>query len=74
MCMLNVLAQHVLPDGEGFDLDAFKIVYVAPMKALVQVGAFWSTNTESLVRSSGSGERALSLEHAHVHAITCLNS
>jgi pre-mRNA-splicing helicase BRR2 len=36
MCMLNVLAQHVLPDGQGYDLDNFKIIYVAPMKALVQ--------------------------------------
>jgi pre-mRNA-splicing helicase BRR2 len=36
MCMLNVFAQHRKPDGSGFDLDAFKIVYVAPMKALVQ--------------------------------------
>jgi pre-mRNA-splicing helicase BRR2 len=36
MCMLNVFAQHRKPDGKGLDLDAFKIVYVAPMKALVQ--------------------------------------
>ena len=35
LCMLNVLQQHRQPDG-SFDLDAFKIVYVAPMKALVQ--------------------------------------
>ena len=35
LSMLNVLAQHRLPDG-SLDLKAFKIVYVAPMKALVQ--------------------------------------
>ena len=35
MCMLNQLGQHIREDG-SFDLDAFKIVYVAPMKALVQ--------------------------------------
>ncbi|CAM9119339.1 unnamed protein product [Ectocarpus fasciculatus] len=48
MCMLHELGKHIIPkssdgmevDGEDagyqFDLDAFKIVYVAPMKALVQ--------------------------------------
>ncbi|KAJ1439332.1 Sec63 Brl domain-containing protein [Ochromonadaceae sp. CCMP2298] len=35
MCMLNQLAQSRREDGT-FDLDSFKIVYVAPMKALVQ--------------------------------------
>lgn len=35
LCMLNQLGQHMKEDG-SFDLDAFKIVYVAPMKALVQ--------------------------------------
>lgn len=35
MTMLNLLGQHRKDDGT-FDLDAFKIVYVAPMKALVQ--------------------------------------
>lgn len=35
MCILNQLGQHLREDG-SFDLDAFKIVYVAPMKALVQ--------------------------------------
>ena len=35
MCMLNVLGQY-RKEGGGYDLDAFKIVYVAPMKALVQ--------------------------------------
>ena len=35
MCILNQLGQHLRADG-SFDLDAFKIVYVAPMKALVQ--------------------------------------
>lgn len=48
MCMLHELGKHIIPqndvkmdvDGANsaaqFDLDAFKIVYVAPMKALVQ--------------------------------------
>jgi len=35
LCMLNQLSQHMREDG-SFDLNAFKIVYVAPMKALVQ--------------------------------------
>lgn len=35
MCMLNQLGTHRRSDG-SFDLDAFKIVYIAPMKALVQ--------------------------------------
>lgn len=35
MCMLNIIGQHLKEDGT-VDLDAFKIVYVAPMKALVQ--------------------------------------
>lgn len=35
LCMLNQLALHRKDDGT-FDLNAFKIVYVAPMKALVQ--------------------------------------
>ena len=35
MCMLNLLGQHLREDG-SFELDAFKIVYIAPMKALVQ--------------------------------------
>jgi len=41
MCMLNVIGQYRRPaegpeDVDRYDLDAFKIVYVAPMKALVQ--------------------------------------
>ena len=35
MCILHELMQHRKEDGT-FDLDSFKIVYVAPMKALVQ--------------------------------------
>ena len=35
MCMLSVISQYLRDDG-SVDLDAFKIVYVAPMKALVQ--------------------------------------
>eukprot|EP01041_Mallomonas_annulata_P002895 gene2895-5684_t len=35
MCMLSQIGQHRREDG-SIDLDAFKIVYVAPMKALVQ--------------------------------------
>ena len=35
MCMLHEIGKHRRSDGT-FDLDAFKIVYVAPMKALVQ--------------------------------------
>ena len=35
MTMLNILGQHKKADG-SIDLSSFKIVYVAPMKALVQ--------------------------------------
>jgi pre-mRNA-splicing helicase BRR2 len=35
LCMLNEIGQHRNEDG-SIDLDSFKIVYVAPMKALVQ--------------------------------------
>jgi pre-mRNA-splicing helicase BRR2 len=35
MCMLSVINRYLRDDGT-IDLDAFKIVYVAPMKALVQ--------------------------------------
>lgn len=35
LCMLNQIGQHLKEDG-SVDLNAFKIVYVAPMKALVQ--------------------------------------
>eukprot|EP00602_Paraphysomonas_sp_CaronLab_P009686 CAMPEP_0185022718 /NCGR_PEP_ID=MMETSP1103-20130426/5423_1 /TAXON_ID=36769 /ORGANISM="Paraphysomonas bandaiensis, Strain Caron Lab Isolate" /LENGTH=2181 /DNA_ID=CAMNT_0027554929 /DNA_START=20 /DNA_END=6565 /DNA_ORIENTATION=+ len=35
MCMLSVMSQYRKDDG-SIDLDGFKIVYVAPMKALVQ--------------------------------------
>jgi pre-mRNA-splicing helicase BRR2 len=36
LAILHELGLHRLADGSGFDLSAFKIVYVAPMKALVQ--------------------------------------
>ena len=40
MCMLSLIGQHqkLNSAGEviGYDLDAFKMVYIAPMKALVQ--------------------------------------
>lgn len=35
LCMLNTIGQYLREDG-SIDLDGFKIVYVAPMKALVQ--------------------------------------
>lgn len=35
LCILRELALHRQADG-SFDLDAFKVVYVAPMKSLVQ--------------------------------------
>lgn len=35
MCMLNALGNYRRSDG-SFELDKFKIVYIAPMKALVQ--------------------------------------
>ncbi|ORY80305.1 Sec63 Brl domain-domain-containing protein [Protomyces lactucae-debilis] len=43
LCILNELAKYRLEDG-SFDLKAFKIVYVAPLKALVSemVGNFSS--------------------------------
>lgn len=35
LTMLNILSQYMNPDG-SLDLKAFKMIYVAPMKALVQ--------------------------------------
>eukprot|EP01038_Epipyxis_sp_PR26KG_P008839 gene8839-11930_t len=35
LCMLNLLGTYRKSDGR-YDLDSFKIVYIAPMKALVQ--------------------------------------
>jgi len=35
LCMLNQIGQHLREDGT-FNLEVFKIVYIAPMKALVQ--------------------------------------
>ncbi|KAG9017453.1 DEIH-box ATPase [Tulasnella sp. JGI-2019a] len=42
LCILNELEKARDPDSGAFDLNSFKIVYVAPMKALVQeqVGNF----------------------------------
>jgi pre-mRNA-splicing helicase BRR2 len=39
MCMLSLIGQHQRTNSAGeisYDLDAFKMVYIAPMKALVQ--------------------------------------
>ena len=36
LCMLHEIGMHRSPQTGEVDLDAFKIVYVAPMKALVQ--------------------------------------
>ena len=36
MCMLNIIGQYRNPKDDSIDLNAFKIVYIAPMKALVQ--------------------------------------
>ena len=39
MCMLSLIGQHQRTNSVGdvtYDLDAFKMVYIAPMKALVQ--------------------------------------
>lgn len=40
MTMLHEIGQHRKEDG-SIDTDAFKIVYVAPMKALVQEVSDW---------------------------------
>jgi pre-mRNA-splicing helicase BRR2 len=42
LTILNELAKHRNEETGEFDLDAFKIIYIAPMKALVQemVGNF----------------------------------
>ena len=36
LCMLHEIGLHYDPKTDSVDLDAFKIVYVAPMKSLVQ--------------------------------------
>ncbi|KAF8878975.1 hypothetical protein CPB84DRAFT_1643335, partial [Gymnopilus junonius] len=42
LCILNELAKYHNEETGEFDLDAFKIVYIMPMKALIQemVGNF----------------------------------
>jgi pre-mRNA-splicing helicase BRR2 len=42
LAILNELAKHRNEETGEFDLDAFKIIYIAPMKVLVQemVGNF----------------------------------
>ncbi|CAG8503773.1 2964_t:CDS:2 [Ambispora gerdemannii] len=42
LCILNEISKHRDPESGFIDLDSFKIVYIAPMKALVQemVGNF----------------------------------
>lgn len=69
MSMLHEIGQHRKGDGT-IDVDAFKIVYVAPMKALVQeVGyvscffLFW--------RPQGSGLCPLSVSESLCRFITC---
>jgi pre-mRNA-splicing helicase BRR2 len=36
LSILNVMAQHINPETGKLDLNGFKVVYIAPMKALVQ--------------------------------------
>lgn len=36
LCMLREILKHPSRDGSGFDTDKFKIIYIAPIKALVQ--------------------------------------
>lgn len=41
MCMLREIGKHINPDGT-INVDNFKIIYIAPMRSLVQemVGSF----------------------------------
>ena len=36
LTILNELSKHHDPEANTFDLDVFKCIYIAPMKALVQ--------------------------------------
>jgi pre-mRNA-splicing helicase BRR2 len=48
LTILRELSKHRNPETGEFDLDSFKIIYVAPMKALVQemVGNFTNRLTK----------------------------
>jgi len=50
LAILNELSKHCDPETDTFGLGAFKIVYVAPMKALVQEMV---SNFTSLLTSFG---------------------
>lgn len=54
LCILREISKHLNPDG-SVNLDEFKVIYVAPMRSLVQemVGNFGKvTETPHLVASS----------------------
>ena len=53
LMILNELAKHRSEETGEFDLDAFKIIYITPMKALVQemVGNF---SKSSMLKSANS--------------------
>ena len=53
LTVLNKLARWQNKDPDEFNLDGFKIVYIAPMKALVQemVGHFQTSLVSKLVSS-----------------------
>ncbi|CAN0404832.1 unnamed protein product, partial [Ectocarpus sp. 8 AP-2014] len=73
MTMLHEIGQHRKEDGT-IDVDAFKIVYVAPMKALVQevVGNFGKRlQSYGVTVKELSGDQSLSrqqIQETQVHA------
>lgn len=48
LCILREISKHINPDGT-INVDEFKIVYIAPMRSLVQemVGNFTKVNIKS---------------------------
>ncbi|CAN0464940.1 unnamed protein product [Ectocarpus sp. 8 AP-2014] len=73
MTMLHEIGQHRKEDGT-IDVDSFKIVYVAPMKALVQevVGNFGKRlQSYGVTVKELSGDQSLSrqqIQETQVHA------
>lgn len=59
MCMLREIGKHINPDGT-INVDNFKIIYIAPMRSLVQemVGSFGKVRVGSCRRCCLQHHRA----------------
>ncbi|XP_073981817.1 U5 small nuclear ribonucleoprotein l(3)72Ab [Rhodnius prolixus] len=71
MCMLREIGKHINEDGT-INVDEFKIIYVAPMRSLVQemVGSFGKRlSCYNLTVSELTGDHQLSREQIHATQI-----